>query len=128
MGFFTKGTEYNKMAKSLNGLYLMIDEIRQKKDSQDIRWDLYIATYLTKIEVLDRMELYKWKGSTPIYAPMIPGVKKNLDYALNQTIGKIFLLSNELGYEKEIEEIFAKGALYTEIENNIPQNIKNLII
>lgn len=127
MGFFSKGIEYNKMAKSLNGLYLMIEEIRQKKDYEDIMSDLFVAAYLSKIEVLDRIDVYKWNGNTPIYAPMIPGVNKNLEYALNQTVGKIIMLGNELGYEDAIEEIFSGGELYDEIENNIPNNIKNLL-
>lgn len=127
MGFFSKGIEFNKMAKSLNGLYLMIDEIRQKKDFEDVTSDLFLASYLMKIEVFNRMDIYKWTLKTPIYAPMIPGVSKNLEYALHQTFGRIMEIGNELGYQEEIDEIFSEGELFTEIQNNIPNNVKNLL-
>ena len=127
MGFFRKGIEFNKMAKSLNGLYLMIDDIRQKKNYEDITSDLFLTSYLLKIEVFNRIDIYKWTLKTPIYAPMIPGVSKNLENALHQTFGRIMEIGNELGYKEEIDEIFSEGALFTEIQNNIPNNVKKIL-
>ena len=62
-----------------------------------------------------------------IVIPMMPGNKKTLAYAYQQTIGKLIEFSEEKGYYDEVKEILDGGELYHEFEKSIPEHIKRML-
>lgn len=121
---FKRGLEYNKLAKSLNGIYQMIDNLIKKRYSADINEEMLVVAYLSRIEIIDRLVKYKWAGNTPIVVPMMPGYKKTLGYALTQTIERLVEISDEVGFKEEVEEVLDRGMLFYKVEAEIPESLK----
>lgn len=127
MNFFKRALEYNNLAKSLNGIYQMLNDTIRKRNQINISEDLLVIAYISRVEIIDRIAIYRWSGNTRIIIPMMPGTNKTLDYALTQTIDRLVMIGNEIGIEEEIEDVLNKGALFYRIENEIPESIKKII-
>ena len=124
MSIFTKSLEYKKLAKAFNGNYQMLQSIILKSENEGIKDDLNILAYLSRKEIMDRMEKYNWSMNNRISIPSMPGDKKTLIYAFNQTIGKMTELALLNDYSEEVEEILEKGSLFFAIDESIPEHIK----
>ena len=129
MNFLKRGLEYNRLAKIFNGTYVMINEleVKVKNNEDEIHQDFFILAYLCRKEIIDRMEEYNWSMSTPIVIQMMSKGRLTLLFAYQQTIGRLLILSNELGLSDEVQEILDKGNAYFEIDNALPLNIKNML-
>ena len=73
------------------------------------------------------MEEYNWKMNGRIVIPMMPGNKKTLADAYQNTSGKLLSFSEELGYYSQVKDILDGGQLYEEFEQNIPEHIKKML-
>lgn len=127
MKFLKKGLEYNKLAKAFNGHYQMLQELISKSQHEDIGNDLFILSYIGRKEIIDRMEEYKWNMNGPIVVPMMPGDRKTIAFAFQQTIGKLIELGESEGYSEEVQEILDKGNLYFELDKSIPEFMKKIM-
>lgn len=127
MKFFKKGLEYNKLAQAFNGHYQMLQQIIPKSQHEDVRDDLFLLAFIGRKEIIDRMEEYNWNMNGPIVIPMMPGQRKTLAYAFQQTIGKLMELGETTGYSEQIQEILDKGTLYFELDKSIPDFMKKMM-
>lgn len=131
MNFFKKGIEYNRLAQAFNGIYVMLNELEVKTkdkysyDRADLEQESFFIGYLCRKEILDRMDEYKWGMISPIFVPMISNGRITLTFAFQQTIGRLYYLSDSLSISQEINEILERGRAYHEIESSVPPHLKN---
>ena len=128
MNFFKKGFEYNNLAKSFNGLIPWIDQLEMKINfgEVDVISDVFLLTYLCRIEVQDRIEQYNWSFGTPIDIPILEK-RVTLMMAYQMTIGKIMKIADEIGRTNDVNDILAKGELFHELDKAIPSHLKKII-
>ena len=125
--FLKPGIEFNNLAKAMNGLNVMIQSITPKLthfDPIEIEEEVLIMAYICRKGILDRLEQYNWPITSMITVPTIEKNRITLAYALQQTIGKVSLIADQIGLTKAVQEIFEKGKSYYEIENSLPSHIK----
>jgi len=127
MKLFKKPLEYNKLAQAFNGQYQMLQNLLSNPDADNLQDDLFTLAYIGRREILNRMEEYNWKLNGRIVIPMMPGNKKTLADAYQNTIGKLLSFSEELGYYSQVKDILDGGQLYEEFEQNIPEHIKKML-
>lgn len=127
MKLFRKPLEYNKLAQSFNGQYQMLENLKSNPNTESFINDLFVLAYIGRREILNRMEEFNWNMNGRIVIPMMPGNKKTLAYAYQQTIGKLIEFSEEKGYYDEVKEILDGGELYHEFEKSIPEHIKRML-
>jgi hypothetical protein len=113
------GFEFQKMAEAFNGIYGVISAIDvsgAKKNLEEKKQDILYCAFISKKEILDRIELYKWNELTPINIPLISNSTINIKLALNKTVREINNLAAVFNLEEQVEEIISKGDLYYEFE------------
>ncbi len=87
---------------------------------------LVLAFYARK-GILDRLERNNWPITMKIAVPTINKSTIQLSYALDQTVGRLYLLVNKFNMAKELDEIFNRGPLYYIVEKLVPEDVrKNL--
>ena len=132
LNFLKAGIEYNNMAKSMNGMNVMLQEItRGIANSYDPHGEfaegLLTIAFVARRGVYDRLEKFNWPITGKIVVPTIDRAKITLAYALQQTVGKLHLIAAELDMTSEIEEIMDKGPLYHKLDNLLPEHAKKNI-
>ena len=133
MKFFKKVTEFNNLAKGFNGVYQMINELEAKinnhysTDYSEFEEDLFFLAYLSRNVILNRIEIYNWDMNSRIIVPMIYKGYSTLIFVYQETIGRIYVLSEKLLVSDEVNEILDKGNAYYEVDKIIPSHIKHMI-
>ena len=116
------GLEFQKMAEAFNGIYGVISAIdvsAANKNLEEKKQDILYCAFISKKEILDRIEIYKWNELTPINIPLISNSTINIKLALNKTVREINNLAAVFNLEEQIEEIISKGDLYYEFEKTL---------
>lgn len=113
------GVSHKKLAMNFNGVYLLLEQIKQKTHYTDITNDLLNTTIIAKIEICDFIELEKKNMSLPIIVPSISKEVISIQHALNLTIREIYTLANQADLTHEIEEIFDEGPLFHELKQEL---------
>ena len=126
MAFLKKGIEYQKLAKTFNGVYLMIEDIQNNNNNEFSKEDIFTLAYICRREVPDRLEKYHWDISTPIIVPSISNKRITLANAIQQTLSKVTKISEDMMIYQDVKEILDRGDFFYDIENNIPEYIKNI--
>lgn len=133
MKFLKRGFAFNKLAKGFSSIYLMINELEVKLkddfvlDYSEFHQELYVIAYLCRKEILDRMEEYNWGMHFLISSPMISRSRITLTLAYQQTIGKVYTISEELGISERINEILEKGDAYYTVDKALPSHVKKML-
>lgn len=124
MKFFKKGIELNNLAKYFSMVYLQLNELELKiknaKDKESYLEDLFVLAYISRKEIIDRIEEYKWSWTTPI---MMPPISKGFIQIIDiykKTVSRIIIISSELEVEVIISDILEKGNAYKEIDKMNP--------
>jgi len=131
MNLFERGSEYNKLAKAFNGIYVLLMDLEQNlktnpSSKNDCMEDILFIAYLFRKEVLDRMLKYNWPITTSMYVPMISKDKINLNFAFTKVSNLIMLNSELINNSDDVIEVIERGDLFTEIDENIPIQFKQL--
>ena len=129
MNFFRKSIEYHKLAQAFSGLYIMVNETETKIknpyiETPDAESDLSFLAFIARNEILDRLDEFNWDMMSPIYIPNISNGKITITFAFQQTVGRLFNLSSELGNSDVINEILDRGKRYYELEMTIPEEAR----
>jgi hypothetical protein len=131
LNFLKKGNEYNKLAKSFNGVYLSLQELKSEFENQNIEIDyeqqLAFLAFISRIEILDRMDLYKWPLTTPISIPNMSKSLITLATAYKNTILEIINFSETFDIVDSINAILDKKEDFYIIEKSIPNYLKNIL-
>jgi hypothetical protein len=128
MKLFRKGFEYNKLATSLNSLCIMLNEIDVKYknaisgDYSDFEQDLYVIAYVSRRDILERIETFNWPIMSPIVVPVLSKGTVSLNFAIEQTIGRLQNYATRLNISELVTEILEKGPSYYELEAALPNN------
>lgn len=123
---FENGIQYQKLAESINGCYLMLQDIKNEIRIGNENPDhLFYVCYLVRGEILDRIDKYKWNLNTPIIVPMMPGENKTLQIVLNILKQNINSCAQNISYYNECHEILRKDDFYFYFESGIPPNAKS---
>jgi hypothetical protein len=127
MAFFKKGIAFNKLAKSLNSTYIMLNEleVKIKANHEDSEQDSYILAYICRKEIIDRIEEYNWSMVSPIIVPMLSKRTVTLTFAFEQTVGRLQSFSEQIGVSKLVDDILEKGKSYYELERALPVQMRN---
>ena len=129
--FLKPGIEFNNLAKTMNGMNVMIQElipqIQNSYDKEEFAEQVLVLAYLSRAGVWDRLEKYNWTMDAKIVVPTIDRGRITLAYALMQTVGKVSILAEELEMGDVVQEIMDKGAAFYEFEKHIPELLKNSI-
>jgi hypothetical protein len=134
MTILQKGVEYSNLAQGFNATYIMINDLEIKiqnnstDDYSELYEEIFFLSYLCRREILDRMETYNWDMVTPIIVPMISKNKLTLACVFQQTVLKLVALAEKTLLLEEVTEILEKGDLYFEIDDSIPDNLKNTLL
>ena len=100
MKLFTKGREYNNLAKAFNGMFVMINELEVKvtnrNNNEEFNEELLISAYLCRKNILDILEEYNWPIFSPIIIPMMSKGTVTLDFAHQQTVIRLIRISQIL--------------------------------
>lgn len=131
MGLFTKRIQYNRLAMAINGMVLIINELDERAMSggkedvyAQIEQELFIAAYMYRINIIDRLEKYNWDETTPIIVPNISSKRTTLEFAFNNTIDKLNSLADDLSCLDEVTSILKKSDYFFKIENSLPIQLK----
>ena len=115
MGLFEKLREFNKLSKSFGKVYEMIEKIEFKSVTGNISNDYLFLAYLARVEIIDRMEKYKWNPKSKIMIAEMKSVS-TIEQAYYQTIHTIIKKSIEIGNSDSVSEILDKGDMFYEIQ------------
>jgi hypothetical protein len=126
-----KGIEYNKLAMAFNGMYLIINEVESKTLNGDtyevyaiIEKELMMVAYMYRINIIDRIEKYRWDFNTPIVVPNLSEETTTLENVYNATFEKLTGLADVLSIGNEIKSILKKGDHFYKTEDSLPEHIK----
>lgn len=129
--FLKPGIEFNNLAKTVNGMNVMIQDIIPKiarsHDYSEFTDDVLVLAYIARKGVLDRMEKYKWSMDAKLFAPTIKCGPITLAYAYTQTVDKLHIIVSQLDLSEIVEEIMEKGEMYFQIDRNMPDKVKKNI-
>lgn len=129
--FLKTGIEFNNLAKSMNGMNVMMQElipkIERSYDHSEFTDDILVLAFIARKGVLDRMEQYNWSMNTKIIVPTIDNGRITLMYAFSQTIGKLKMIAAQLELTELVEEVMVKGDAYYQIESNLSSEIAKYI-
>jgi len=112
----------------------MINELEVKiqrdylSDDLDCEEELFLIAYLCRNEILDRMEEYGWAMASPIVVPMMSKGRLTLNFAFQQTIGRLYSIAEKLFLSDELNDILDKGDYYYKLDSSIPIHIKNIFL
>ena len=126
---FKRGREFNKLAKALNSLFVMLNELDYKINNNlsvncsAYKEEIFIVAYLAKRAVIERIKDYKWPDASPIIVPYISKSFVTLKFASNQLFDKINTLSEKMNLNEEVKNIINKGNYYYQIEKVVPELI-----
>lgn len=130
-GFFKPRTEYGKMAKTMNGMYLMIQalihKIQRTTDIDSFNEEVFILAYIARKGVLDRMEKNNWPWETCVLVPSISRKVTTLFDAYAKTVGEIDHIAEQLDLTGIVNEIMEKGDAFYQLEKSIPEAAKKNI-
>jgi hypothetical protein len=125
--FLKAGREFNKVAKAMNGMNVMIQEliprIERSYDKSEFKEDILVLAFISKRGVLDRLEKYNWTMDAKIIVPTIDRGRITLTYALMQTVGKVSMIAAELEMSEVVQEVMEGGNAYRELEKHLPLQI-----
>jgi hypothetical protein len=134
LDFFKKGIEFNKLAKSFNAVYMSLNEITQRVESnknnldfykEEYKESLFALCYVAKKGIIDRLDSINWNFESKIMIPTMSSNRITVGYAWSQTISKLITIGASIRLSEEMEEIFDCGDLYYEMENAFPDKLKN---
>jgi len=130
LNFFKKGNEYNKLAKSINGIYILLNQLKSELKSINIEIDyeeqLSFFAFISRIEILDRIDKYKWPHTTPIVVPSISKKLITLEKALQNSVYEIVVFSEEFDYSHYITAILEKRKEFYDIQSRIPEPLMEM--
>jgi hypothetical protein len=129
--FLKAGVEFNNLAKSMNGMNVMIEDliprIERSYDKSEFTEEVLMLAYIAKKGVFDRLEKYNWTMDAKIMVPTIEKGRITLTYALMQTVGKVSMIAAEIGISEIVQEVMDGGDTYHQLENILPDQVKNNI-
>ena len=129
--FLKPGVEFNNLAKSMNGMNFLLKELIPKLehsiDDTEFSADILLLAYISRKGIMDRMEQYKWPLTSKIVVPSIDRGRITLLYAYTQTVGRLYIIANELGLSESVQEIIDRGESYYTLESSLPYHIKEKI-
>lgn len=113
-GFFSKGIEYNKLAKTLGNVKGNLEKIQEAAyktyDNSYLGPQLLLVTYVFKTDVLEKMDKYNWPTHSPIFIGNMQ--KKTLGEMISSIVAEIYLIAAELRFEQHVKEILTGGEAY----------------
>ncbi len=123
------GIAYQNLAQTLNAIYLMLQEVVPKTkspryDVDDYFNDIRILAYASRVGVFEILENYNWHPEGIIFIDAIDSNGIPLTDALQQTVGKVIQLGNELGLERWVTGIIEKNELFYQFESTIPEEVR----
>lgn len=125
--FLKKGKEFNRLAKSLNGINVMVQDvypqIQQNPSRSEYGETLLAIAYLASKGVDDRIEEQNLSLDAKIIVPTIERGFITLLYAYQQTVGKLHVMADQLDMSQIVQEVLNKGPAYYKIEKTIPQQL-----
>jgi hypothetical protein len=134
LDFFKKGIEFNRLAQSFNAVYLSLNEITQRVESnmkdfdsykEEYKESLFALCYIAKKGIIDRLDSNNWNFESKIMIPTMSSNRITVGYAWSQTISKLIKIGASLSLSEEIKEIFDCGDLYYAMESAFPEKLKN---
>lgn len=131
MRLFKSGNDLSKVAKSIDGLNLMIKDIIPKIEKSyeysDFKEDIFILAYIGRKNVIDLIEKNNWSKDMKIMVSTFEKRRIPLIMGYSQTIDQIQLIANHTGYQSVVEDILEKGNSFYELENQLPKEVLNKI-
>lgn len=131
MRLFKSGKDLSKVAKSIDGLNLMIKDIIPKIEKSheysDFKEDIFILAYIGRKNVIDLIEENNWSMDMKIMVSTFEKRRIPLIMGYSQTIDQIQLIANHIGYQSVVENILEKGNSFYELENQLPKEVLNKI-
>ncbi|WP_452602379.1 hypothetical protein [Pontimicrobium sp. MEBiC06410] len=131
MRLFKSGKDLSKVAKSIDGLNLMIKDIIPKIEKSyeysDFKEDIFILAYIGRKNVIDLIEENNWSMDMKIMVSTFEKRRIPLIMGYSQTIDQIQLIANHIGYQSVVEDILEKGNSFYELENQLPKEVLNKI-
>jgi hypothetical protein len=131
MRLFKSGKDLSKVAKSIDGLNLMIQDIIPKIEKSheysDFKEDIFMLAYIGRKNVIDLMEENNWSMDIKVMVSTFEKRRIPLIMGYSQTIDQIQLIANHIGYQSVVEDILEKGNSFYELENQLPKEVLNKI-
>lgn len=131
MRLFKSGKDLSKVAKSIDGLNLMIQDIIPKIEKSheysDFKEDIFTLAYIGRKNVIDLIEENNWSMDIKIMVSTFEKRRIPLIMGYSQTIDQIQLIANHIGYQSVVEDILEKGNSFYELENQLPKEVLNKI-
>lgn len=124
---FKKGKEFNNLAKSFNGVYVMIQDIipkiQRNPSREEFAESIFAMAYIARKGIDDRIETENISMDAKIIVPTINRGFITVAYAYNQTVGKLAGIAEELDLGDEMDEIMSKGNAFRQLEKTLPKEI-----
>jgi hypothetical protein len=131
MRLFKSGKDLSKVAKSIDGLNLMIKDIipniEKSYEYSDFKEDIFILAYIGRKNVIDLIEENNWSMDMKIMVSTFEKRRIPLIMGYSQTIDQIQLIANHIGYQSVVEDILEKGNSFYELEKQLPKEVLNKI-
>ena len=127
MKFFKSGRDLSKVAKTMDTLNLMLNDITPKVESSyeysEFHGEIYMLAYAMRKNVIDLMEENNWGRNIKIMVSSFE--KRNISLAdtFSEIYDSINILARHTGCYTEVESILDKGSGYYEFESVLPREV-----
>jgi|TARA_B110000116_G_scaffold268374_1_gene282312 hypothetical protein len=125
MRFFKSRKDLSKIAKSIDGLNLMIKDIIPKIEKSyeysEFKEDILFSAYIARKNVIDLIEENNWSMNLKIMVSTFENRRIPLILGYSKTVNQIQLIANHTGFQSVVEDILEKGKSYHEFESQLPK-------
>lgn len=125
---FGQAKELNKLANAVANIKNMLDQYENDQDKSF----LLVSAWICKVGVLDAITKNNWAPSYRVYVPIDGNqTKMYMTEVQMATIGRLKnKISNLYNYsfEETIDDILKGGKSFFEIDSQIPQKMKDVIL
>lgn len=127
MKFFKSGRDLSKVAKTMDTLNLMLNDIIPKVESSyeysESHGEIFMLAYAMRKNVIDLMEENNWGRNIKIMVSSFENRNISLADTFSEIYDSINILSRHTGCNAQVESILDKGSGYYEFESVLPREV-----
>lgn len=94
----------------------------------EINYEVCTIAYISRNEILDRIDKYNWDKETLLQVPAISMGPNTISFALLKSIERLKELARKHDIINAVEDILNKGNSYYEFRKVLPDDMKNFKI
>jgi uncharacterized phosphosugar-binding protein len=127
MNFLKSGRDLSKVAKTMDTLNLMLNDITPKVESSyeysEFHGEIFMLAYAMRKNVVDLIEENNWGKNIKISVSSFEKRNISLIVTFTEIYNSINILARHTGCHTQVESILDKGSRYYEFESVLPREV-----